>query len=48
MGLVAAASAVLDLIPSNFDSVVVKSNKPAFVELFVLVACSEIDALISG
>lgn len=30
----AAASAVLDLIPSNFDDVVLKSGKPALVEFF--------------
>ena len=30
----AAASAVIDLIPSNFDSVVLKSGKPALVEFF--------------
>lgn len=30
----ASASAVLDLIPSNFDSVVLKSNKPTLVEFF--------------
>lgn len=29
-----AASAVLDLIPSNFDSVVLDSGKPALVEFF--------------
>ena len=29
-----AASSVLDLIPSNFDDVVLKSNKPALVEFF--------------
>lgn len=29
-----AASAVKDLIPSNFDSVVLKSGKPALVEFF--------------
>ena len=29
-----AASSVLDLIPDNFDSVVLKSNKPALVEFF--------------
>ncbi|KAI9831328.1 MAG: hypothetical protein M1819_005102 [Sarea resinae] len=29
-----AASAVLDLIPDNFDSVVLKSGKPALVEFF--------------
>jgi len=29
-----AASAVLDLIPSNFDEVVLKSGKPALVEFF--------------
>ena len=30
----ANASAVLDLIPSNFDDVVLKSGKPALVEFF--------------
>jgi protein disulfide-isomerase A6 len=30
----AAASAVVDLTPSNFDSVVLKSGKPALVEFF--------------
>ena len=30
----AAASAVLDLLPSNFDSVVLQSGKPALVEFF--------------
>jgi len=29
-----AASAVIDLIPSNFDDVVLKSGKPALVEFF--------------
>lgn len=29
-----SASSVLDLIPSNFDSVVLKSGKPALVEFF--------------
>lgn len=29
-----ATSSVLDLIPSNFDSVVLKSGKPALVEFF--------------
>ena len=29
-----AASSVLDLIPDNFDQVVLKSNKPALVEFF--------------
>ena len=29
-----AASSVLDLIPDNFDSVILKSNKPALVEFF--------------
>ncbi len=33
-GLVAAKSAVLDLIPKNFDDVVLKSGKPTLVELF--------------
>lgn len=32
--LVAAKSAVLDLIPSNFDDVVLKSGKPTLVEFF--------------
>ena len=31
---VSAKSAVLDLIPSNFDSIVLKSGKPALVEFF--------------
>lgn len=31
---VAAKSAVLDLVPSNFDSVVLKSGKPTLVEFF--------------
>lgn len=30
----AAASSVLDLVPDNFDSVVLKSGKPALVEFF--------------
>lgn len=32
--VVAAKSAVLDLIPSNFDKVVLKSGKPTLVEFF--------------
>lgn len=32
--VVAAKSAVLDLIPSNFDDVVLKSGKPTLVEFF--------------
>ncbi|KAI5867329.1 disulfide isomerase [Durotheca rogersii] len=32
--LVAAKSAVLDLVPSNFDKVVLKSGKPTLVEFF--------------
>jgi len=32
--IITAKSAVLDLIPSNFDSVVLKSGKPALVEFF--------------
>ena len=32
--LSASASSVLDLIPSNFDDVVLKSGKPALVEFF--------------
>lgn len=31
---VTAASAVLDLIPANFDEIVLESNKPALVEFF--------------
>lgn len=31
---IASASAVLDLTPSNFDDVVIKSGKPALVEFF--------------
>ena len=31
---VSASSSVLDLIPSNFDQVVLKSDKPALVEFF--------------
>ncbi|CAK7267030.1 Protein disulfide-isomerase erp38 [Sporothrix epigloea] len=33
-GLAAARSAVLDLIPSNFDKVVLQSGKPTLVEFF--------------
>ncbi len=33
-GMVAAKSAVLDLIPGNFDDVVLKSGKPTLVEFF--------------
>ncbi len=33
-GLAAAKSAVLDLIPANFDKVVTKSGKPTLVEFF--------------
>ncbi|OAA61113.1 disulfide isomerase [Niveomyces insectorum RCEF 264] len=33
-GFVAAKSAVLDLIPANFDKVVLKSGKPTLVEFF--------------
>ncbi|CAK7214210.1 Protein disulfide-isomerase erp38 [Sporothrix bragantina] len=33
-GFAAARSAVLDLIPSNFDKVVLKSGKPTLVEFF--------------
>jgi protein disulfide-isomerase A6 len=32
--VVAAKSAVLDLIPDNFDKVVLQSDKPTFVEFF--------------
>lgn len=32
--VVAAKSAVLDLVPSNFDDVVLKSGKPTLVEFF--------------
>lgn len=31
---VSAKSAVIDLIPSNFDKIVLQSNKPALVEFF--------------
>lgn len=34
LALVAGKSAVLDLIPSNFDDVVLKSGKPTLVEFF--------------
>ncbi|KAI9371798.1 thioredoxin-like protein [Aspergillus egyptiacus] len=34
LGLATARSAVLDLIPKNFDKVVLESNKPALVEFF--------------
>ncbi|KAK3359987.1 thioredoxin-like protein [Lasiosphaeria hispida] len=34
LAAVAAASAVIDLIPSNFDDVVLKSGKPTLVEFF--------------
>lgn len=34
VAIVAAKSAVLDLIPSNFDDVVLKSGKPTLVEFF--------------
>ena len=34
VSLVTASSAVLDLIPDNFDTVVFGSNKPALVEFF--------------
>jgi protein disulfide-isomerase A6 len=34
VGLVHASSAVIDLTPSNFDKVVLKSGKPALVEFF--------------
>lgn len=34
VSLVAAHSAVIDLIPSNFDDVVLKSGKPTLVEFF--------------
>lgn len=33
-GFASASSAVIDLIPSNFDQVVLKSGKPALVEFF--------------
>lgn len=33
-GTSAAASAVIDLLPSNFDDIVLKSGKPALVEFF--------------
>lgn len=34
VGFVSAGSAVVDLIPKNFDNVVLKSGKPALVEFF--------------
>lgn len=34
VGIVNAGSAVVDLIPSNFDKVVLKSGKPTLVEFF--------------
>lgn len=34
LSIVSAASAVVDLTPKNFDSVVLKSGKPALVEFF--------------
>jgi protein disulfide-isomerase A6 len=34
LSLVSAASSVLDLTPTNFDSVVLKSGKPSLVEFF--------------
>ncbi|KAL2011532.1 hypothetical protein VTN00DRAFT_4250 [Thermoascus crustaceus] len=34
IGLVNASSAVIDLIPKNFDKIVLKSGKPALVEFF--------------
>jgi protein disulfide-isomerase A6 len=34
VGIVSAASAVLDLLPSNFDNEVIKSGKPTLVEFF--------------
>ncbi|KAF9884593.1 hypothetical protein FE257_001415 [Aspergillus nanangensis] len=34
VGIVSASSAVIDLIPKNFDKVVLKSGKPALVEFF--------------
>ncbi|KAK1141270.1 hypothetical protein N8T08_009173 [Aspergillus melleus] len=34
VGIVTASSAVVDLIPKNFDNVVLKSGKPALVEFF--------------
>jgi protein disulfide-isomerase A6 len=33
-GIVSAASAVLDLLPSNFDTEVIKSGRPTLVEFF--------------
>lgn len=34
VSIVSAGSAVLDLLPSNFDDIVVKSGKPTLVEFF--------------
>lgn len=34
VGIASAASAVLDLLPSNFEQVVIKSGKPTLVEFF--------------
>ncbi|KAB8073914.1 thioredoxin-like protein [Aspergillus leporis] len=34
VGIATAASAVVDLIPKNFDKVILKSGKPALVEFF--------------
>lgn len=34
VGIATAGSAVIDLIPKNFDKVVLKSGKPALVEFF--------------
>ena len=34
LGTTVASSAVIDLIPSNFDRVVIQSGKPALVEFF--------------
>lgn len=35
-----SASAVIDLIPSNFDKIVVDSGKPALVEFFAPWVCA--------
>lgn len=35
-----SASAVIDLKPSNFDSIVLKSGKPALVEFFAPWVCT--------
>lgn len=41
-----SAGAVIDLKPSNFDSIVLKSGKPALVEFFAPWVC-RLDMLLS-